>query len=101
MEVGGLKGKRCALTLKYMISEAKKPGAFSQPFQVSNSQDVYIKVVGRKYSCSLGLTEELTYHDRHSLSAQKMPVWFQLVKKSIKMLTCLFLENLFHKATIS
>lgn len=36
----GTKGK--ALTFKYMLSEAKKPGAFSQPAQVSNSPDIYI-----------------------------------------------------------
>lgn len=36
-EAGGVKEKPCALNLKYMLSEAKKLGAFSQPSQVSNS----------------------------------------------------------------
>lgn len=57
-EAGGQKGKR---------SEVKKPGAYLQPFQVSNSQDIYIKVFGRKYKCSLGQTQELNYHNRCNL----------------------------------
>ena len=41
----GQKGKLRIFTLKYVLSEVKKPGAL-QPFHVSNSQDTYIKVDG-------------------------------------------------------
>lgn len=64
---GRAKGKPCtdiALTLRYLLSEAKKkPGVFSKPSQVSNFQDISIKVIGRKYKCVLALTEELNHHN--------------------------------------
>jgi len=46
-EAGGPNRKQRALTSKCMLSEAKKPGTFSQLFQISNSYGIYIKVVGR------------------------------------------------------